>query len=68
MPGLPVETIGKLLIVDTKETASEALVINSVRELQVGDHIEMLMGGGPGFGGRGPGGPPPNRRGANNNN
>ena len=42
MPGLPVETIGKLLIVDTKETASEALVINSVRELQVGDHIEML--------------------------
>jgi hypothetical protein len=42
MPGFPVETIGKLLIVDTKETASEALVINSVRELQVGDRIEML--------------------------
>lgn len=37
------------------------------QKTQVGDHIEMLMGGGPGFG-RGPGGPPPNRRGANNNN
>jgi hypothetical protein len=42
MAGYPVETIGKLLIVDTKETASEALVVNSVRELLVGDHIEML--------------------------
>lgn len=40
--GFPVETIGKLLIVDTKETASEALVINSVRELIVGDHVQML--------------------------
>jgi Spy/CpxP family protein refolding chaperone len=38
------------------------------QKTQVGDHIEMLVGGGPGFGGRGPGGPPPNRRGANNNN
>jgi hypothetical protein len=42
MPGYPVDTIGKLLIVDTKETASEALVVNSIRELQVGDRIEML--------------------------
>ncbi len=44
MKGYPIETIGKLLIVDTKETASEALVVNSSRELVVGDHIEMLAG------------------------
>ena len=42
MPGYPVETIGRLLIVDTKENASEALVINSVREVKVGDHVQML--------------------------
>ena len=35
------------------------------QKTQVGDHLEMLMGGGPG--GRGPGGPPPARRGNNNN-
>jgi Spy/CpxP family protein refolding chaperone len=39
------------------------------QKTQVGDHIEMLMGGGPGgFGGRGPGGPPPARRGPPQNN
>lgn len=38
------------------------------QKTQIGDHLEMLMGGGPGL--RGPGGPPPGRRGpppANNN-
>ena len=35
------------------------------QKTQVGDHLEMLMGG---PGGRGPGGPPPNRRGARENN
>jgi Spy/CpxP family protein refolding chaperone len=37
------------------------------QKTQVGDHIEMLTGGGFG-GGRGPGGPPPARRGAAPNN
>lgn len=32
------------------------------QKTQIGDHMEMLMGGGPG--GRGPGGAPPARRGA----
>jgi Spy/CpxP family protein refolding chaperone len=35
------------------------------QKTQVGDHLEMLMGGGPG--GRGPGGPPPGRRPAKSN-
>ncbi len=42
VPGYPVETVGRLLIVDTKENASEALVLNSIRELMVGDHVQML--------------------------
>lgn len=41
--------------------------LNADQKTQIGDHLEMLMGGGPGFG-RGPGGPPPARRGSNNNN
>jgi hypothetical protein len=44
MKDYPIETIGRLLVIDTKETASEALVINSARELMVGDHVEMLAG------------------------
>jgi hypothetical protein len=44
MTQYPIETIGRLLIVDTKETASEALVVNSSRELEVGDHIQMIAG------------------------
>jgi hypothetical protein len=38
--------------------------LNDDQKTQVGDHLEMLMGG-PGFG-RGPGGPPPGRRGGAN--
>jgi hypothetical protein len=44
MPQYPIETIGKVIIVDAKETASEALVINSAREVQVGDHVQMFAG------------------------
>jgi Spy/CpxP family protein refolding chaperone len=46
------------------QTASQAkaaakiyATLTADQKTQVGDHIEMLMGGGPG--GRGPGGPPP---------
>jgi len=42
--GYPVETIGRVIVIDVKETASEALVVNSSRELEVGDHVEMLAG------------------------
>ena len=41
-PGLPTEVIGHLMVVDTKEQASEAVVVNSVRELSVGDHVAMI--------------------------
>ncbi|MHB8418502.1 MAG: LysM peptidoglycan-binding domain-containing protein [Myxococcales bacterium] len=41
-PGLPTEVIGHLMVVDTKEQASEAVVVNSVRELEIGDHITMI--------------------------
>ena len=41
--GFPTETIGKLLIIDAKETTSEALVVNSdARAFWCGDHIQML--------------------------
>lgn len=49
----------------SKAAAKIYATLTDDQKTQVGDHIEMLMGGGP-FGGRGPGGPPPNRR--NNNN
>jgi hypothetical protein len=41
-PGLPTEVIGHLMVVDTKDQASEAVVVNSVREIEVGDHIAMI--------------------------
>jgi hypothetical protein len=44
MEGYPVENIGKIIVVDAKETASEALVVASAREVQVGDHVQMLAG------------------------
>ena len=50
-----------------QQTASQAKAAAKIyatltddQKTQVGDHLEMLMGGGPG--GRGPGGPPPARR------
>ena len=47
-PKLPPETIGELLIVDVKERASSAFVTRSLRELVVGDRIEMRPSGGAG--------------------
>jgi hypothetical protein len=38
---LPKEDIGQLLVIDVKERASTALVTRSVKELYVGDRVEM---------------------------
>jgi Spy/CpxP family protein refolding chaperone len=57
----------QMLASQSNAAAKIYATLTADQKTQVGDHIEMLMGGGPGFGGRGPGGPPPNRRGANNN-
>jgi hypothetical protein len=46
-----------------KAAAKIYATLNDDQKTQVGDHLEMLMGGG--FG-RGPGGPPAGRRGNNN--
>jgi hypothetical protein len=46
----------------SKAAAKIYATLNDDQKTQIGDHMEMLMGG---FGGRGPGGPPPQRR--NNN-
>ncbi len=51
-PTLPREVIGDLLIVDVKEHASAALVSRSLRELFVGDRVEMRAAGGKISGGR----------------
>jgi hypothetical protein len=38
---LPIEAVGELLIIDVKEHASTALVTKSLKELVIGDRIEM---------------------------
>jgi hypothetical protein len=38
---LPKESVGRLLVIDVKERASAALVTRSLRELVVGDRVEM---------------------------
>lgn len=38
---LPAERIGSLLVVDVRERTSAALVVRSIRELRVGDRVEM---------------------------
>ena len=51
-----------------KAAAKIYATLTDDQKTQIGDHLEILMGGGPGF--RGPGGTPPARRGAppvNNN-
>jgi hypothetical protein len=58
----------QMLASQSKAAASIYATLNADQKTQIGDHLEMLTGGGPGFGGRGPGGPPPNRRNPNNNN
>jgi Spy/CpxP family protein refolding chaperone len=50
-------------ILASQSTAAAKIyaTLTADQKTQVGDHVEMLMGGGPGMG-RGPGGPPPARR------
>jgi len=55
----------QIMASESKAAATIYSTLNADQKTQVGDHLEMLTGGGPGFGGRGPGGPPPARR--NNN-
>jgi hypothetical protein len=38
---LPVEHIGDLLVVDVKENASTALVLKSLKEVMIGDRVQM---------------------------
>ena len=39
--GFPKEDVGSLLIIDVKDRASAALVTRSLKELIIGDHVEM---------------------------
>lgn len=45
---LPSEVIGDLMVIDVKETVCTALVTRSLRELAVGDRVEMRAAGGAG--------------------
>ena len=38
---VPDENVGLLLVVDSREHLSTAIVIKSIRELEMGDHVEM---------------------------
>lgn len=40
-PSLPKEDVGQLLVIDVKERASAALVTRSMKELVIGDRVEM---------------------------
>jgi hypothetical protein len=40
-PGYPNEDVGDLLVVDAQEAVSTALVVRSLRELSVGDTVEL---------------------------
>jgi LysM domain-containing protein len=42
---LPKEIVGDLLVIDVKETTSTALVTRSLRELAIGDRVEMRTSG-----------------------
>jgi hypothetical protein len=46
-PNLPKEDVGTLLVVDVKEHACVALVTRSMRELYMGDRVEMRLSAGP---------------------
>jgi LysM domain len=48
-PKLPKEIVGDLMVIDVKETTSTALVTRSLRELAIGDRVEMRAA--PGAGG-----------------
>jgi hypothetical protein len=45
-PSLPKEIVGDLLVIDVKETTSTALVTRSLRELAIGDRVEMRAAAG----------------------
>jgi hypothetical protein len=47
-PNLPLEIVGDLLVIDVKEQVSTALVTRSLRELALGDRVEMRAAGGAG--------------------
>jgi hypothetical protein len=51
-PALPKEDVGSLLVIDVKERASAALVTRSMKELLVGDRVEMRAEEGAGSGGK----------------
>jgi hypothetical protein len=44
---LPAEDVGTLLVVDVQQNSSAALVVRSIRELYVGDRVEMRTAAGP---------------------
>jgi len=44
-PDVPTEVVGRLLVVDAKEISSEAVVVTSLREVEVGDHVAMVASG-----------------------
>lgn len=41
---LPPENIGSLMVVDVRETTAAAVVVRSIRELRIGDRVEMRVG------------------------
>ena len=45
-PSLPTEVVGDLLVIDVKDSTSSALVTRSLRELAIGDRVEMRATGG----------------------
>jgi hypothetical protein len=47
-PSLPKEIVGDLMVIDVKETTSTALVTRSLRELAIGDRVEMRAAAGAG--------------------
>lgn len=47
-PALPTEIVGDLLVIDVKDTTSTVLVTRSLRELAIGDRVEMRASAGAG--------------------
>lgn len=61
-----ISTIHQQILTSESMAASKIYAsLNADQKTQIGDHIEMLMGGGPGFG---RGGPPRKRPNSSNNN
>ncbi len=52
-PSLPKEDVGTLIVVDAQQASSAALVIRSLRELYVGDKVEMRSSAPPASAGAG---------------